>query len=171
MILADLRDSDHVFIDANIFIYHFGGRSLECKAFLERCARRELLGYTSTPVLAEVLHRRMVAEAIAKGLVTARTAVRKLGETPELVKQLTQYQEDVNKILQMNLTILHLTLDIVKGSAEVRKGDGLLTNDSFVVACMREQGLTKLATANGDFDRVGGIEVYKPTDLAGEDTP
>jgi len=171
MILADLRDSDHVFIDANIFIYHFGGRSLECKAFLERCARRELLGYTSTPVLAEVLHRRMVAEAIAKGLVTARTAVRKLGETPELVKQLTQYQEDVNKILQMNLTILHLTLDIVKGSAEVRKGDGLLTNDSFVVACMREQGLTKLATANGDFDRVGGIEVYKPTDLEGEETP
>jgi len=171
MILADLRDGDRVFIDANIFIYHFGGRSLECKAFLERCARRELSGYTSTPVLAEVLHRRMVAEAIAKGLVTARTAVRKLGETPELVKQLIQYQEDVSKISQMNLTTLNLTLEIVTASAEVRKGEGLLTNDSFVVACMREQGLTKLATANGDFARVGGIEVYKPTDLAGEDTP
>ena len=90
MILAELRDGDRVFIDANIFIYHFGGRSMEGKAFLERCARRELLGYTFTPVLAEVLHRHMVAEAIAKGLVTARTAVRKLGETPELVKQLTQ---------------------------------------------------------------------------------
>jgi predicted nucleic acid-binding protein len=171
MTLADLRDSDRVFIDANIFIYHFGGRSLECKAFLERCARRELLGYTSTPVLAEVLHRRMVAEAIAKGLVTAKTAVRKLRETPELVKQLVQYQEDVGKIPQMNLTILNLSLEIVEVSAEVRKGEGLLTNDSFVVAYMREQGLTKLATANGDFDRVSGIEVYKPTDLEGEDTP
>ena len=85
MILANLRDGDRMFIDTNIFIYHFGGRSVQCKAFLERCARRELLGYTSTPVLAEVLHRRMVAEAIAKGLVTARTAVRKFGETPELV--------------------------------------------------------------------------------------
>jgi predicted nucleic acid-binding protein len=171
MILADLQGGDRVFIDANIFIYHFGGRSLECKAFLERCARRELLGYTSTPVLAEVLHRRMVAEAIAKGLVTARTAVRKFRETPELVKQLIQYQEDVNKIPQMNLTILTLTLDLVKESAEVRKGEGLLTNDSFVLACMRAQGLTKLATANGDFDRVGSIEVYKPTDLEGENTP
>jgi predicted nucleic acid-binding protein len=171
MILDDLRDGDRVFIDANIFIYHFGGRSAQCKAFLERCARRELLGYTSTPVLAEVLHRRMVAEAIAKGLVTARTAVRKFGEIPELVKQLTQYQEDVNKIPQMNLTILNLTLEIVKASAEVRKDEGLLTNDSFVVAFMHEQGLTKLATANGDFDRVGGIEVHKPTDLEGEDTP
>ncbi len=76
---------------------NFGGRSLECQALLERYARRELLGYTSTPILAEVLHRRMVAEAIAKGLVTARTAVRKLTKTPEVVKQLTQYQDDVSK--------------------------------------------------------------------------
>ena len=65
MKLAEARDGDRVFIDANIFIYHFGGRSLECKKFLERCARRLLLGYTATPVIGEVLHRRMIAEAIA----------------------------------------------------------------------------------------------------------
>ena len=171
MTLADLRDGDRVFIDAIIFIYHFGGQSLECKALLERCAPRALLGYTSTPVLAEVLHRRMVAEAIAAGLVTARTAVRKLGETPEMVKQLTHYQDDVSKILHMHLTILPLTLDIVQASVEVRKREGLLTNDSFVMACMREQGLTQLATANGDFDQVGGIAIYKPTDLEAQDTP
>jgi predicted nucleic acid-binding protein len=171
MSLADVRDGDRVFIDANIFLYHFGGRSLECKALLERCARRALLGYTSTPILAEVLHRRMVAEAIAQGLVTARTAVRKLGETPEMVKQLTQYQADVSKIPHMHLTILPLTLDLVQTSAEVRTGEGLLTNDAFVIAFMREQGLTQLATANGDFDRVGGIAIYKPTDLARQDTP
>src|SRR5919198_5844537 len=58
MSLADLRDGDRAFIDANIFIYHFGGRSLECKTLLERCARRTLLVYPSTPVLADVLHRR-----------------------------------------------------------------------------------------------------------------
>jgi predicted nucleic acid-binding protein len=171
MSLADLRDGDRVFIDANIFIYHFGGRSLECKALLERCARRALLGYTSTPVLAEVLHRRMVAEAIATGLVTARTAVRKLGETLEMVKQLTQYQDDVSKISHMHLTILPRTLDIVQASAEVRKREGMLTNDSFVVTCMREQRLTQLATAYGDFDRVGGIAIYKAADLEGQDTP
>lgn len=113
----------------------------------------------------------MVAEAIAAGLVTARTAVRKLGETPEMVKQLTQYQDDVSKIFHMHLTILPLTLDIVQASVEVRKREGLLTNDSFVMACMREQGLTQLATANGDFDQVGSIAIYKPTDLEGQDTP
>ena len=171
MTLADLQDGERVFIDANIFIYHFGGRSLECTALLERCARRALFGYTSTPVLAEVLHRRMVAEAITTGLVTARTAVKKLGETPEMVKQLTRYQDDVSRIPHMHLTILPLTLSIVQASAEVRKREGLLTNDSFVVAFMREQGLIHLATANGDFDRVGGIEIYKPADLEGQNTP
>lgn len=79
MSLTDLRDGDRVFIDANIFIYHFGGRSLECKALLERCARHALLGYTSTPILAEVLRRRMVAEAIAVGFVTG---CQETGETP-----------------------------------------------------------------------------------------
>jgi predicted nucleic acid-binding protein len=171
MTLAELLDGDSVFVDANVFIYHFGGRSLECKTFLERCARRELLGYTSTPILAEVLHRLMIAEAIAKGLVTAKTAVRKLGETPELVKQLTQYQDDVDKIFQVNLTILALTPEIMRLSAEVRKTEGLLTNDSLAVTCMRAQGLTKVATANGDFDRVSGITVYKPADLEGGEKP
>lgn len=165
MTLAELRDGDSVFVDANIFIYHFGGRSLQCKAFLERCAGKELYGYTSTPVLAEVLHRLMVAEAIMKGLVTAKRAVRKLGESPDLVKQLTQYQEDVDKISQMNMTILPLTSAIVQTSAEVRKQEGLLTNDSLAVACMQTHGIRNLASANGDFDHVGGIEVYKPTDL------
>ena len=167
MSLADLRSGESVFIDANIFIYHFGGQSLECKVLLERRARRDLLGYSSTPVLAEVLHRRMVAEAIAQGLVTARTAVRKLGETPEMVRQLTRYQEDVSKIPHMHITILPLTLAIVHSSAEVRTVDGLLTNDSFVVAFMRSLALTRMATANGDFDRVVGMQIYKPTDLEG----
>lgn len=167
MTLAELLDGGSVLIDANIFIYHFGGRSPECKAFLERCARRELLGYTSTPILAEVLHRLMIAEAIAKGLVTAKTAVRKLGKSPELVKQLVRYQEDVDKIFQMNLIIIALTPEIVRLSAEVRKSEGLLTNDSLVVACMRVQELTKVATANGDFDKISGMTVYKPADLEG----
>ena len=170
MILADLQEDACVFIDANIFIYHFGGQSLECKVFLERCARRELSGYTATVILGEVLHRLMVAEAVAKGLVSGGRAVRKLGESPELVKQLTQYHDNMSNILQMNLTVLDLTTEVVRKSAEIRKEEGLLTNDSFVIAHMREQRLTKLATANGDFDRLGGIEVYKPADLEEDNT-
>jgi predicted nucleic acid-binding protein len=71
----------------------------------------------------------------------------------------------------MHLIILPLTLDIVQASAEVRESAGLLTNDSFVVACMRAQGLTHLAPANGDFDRVGSLAIYKPADLEGQVIP
>jgi len=165
MTLADIRDGESVLIDANIFIYHFGGRSAQCRAFLERCARRELLGYTSTPTLAEVLHRLMVAEAIQMGLVDPKTAVQKLKEKPDLVKRLTRYNEDVKQIGQMNLAILSLTRGVLARSEEIRILVGLLTNDSLLVVFMRDRRLTKLATADEVFDRVPGLEVYKPTDL------
>ena len=137
---------------------------------LERCARRDLVGYTATVNLAEVLHRLMIAEAVERGLVSRGKAVQKLGKNPELVKQLTQYHDDISKIFQMNLTVLDLTTEVVMKSEEIRREEGLLTNDSFVVAHMREQRFTKLATANGDFDRMGGIEVYKPADLEEDNT-
>lgn len=165
MRLADLRPGDAVFVDANIFIYHFGTRSLECRVFLERCAGRELRGHTATPTLAEVAHRRMLAEAIQAGIVTAKTAVRRLKERPDLVMRLTRYNQDMGKILEMNLTILSLTPEAFSGSAAERTSHGLLTNDSLVVALMRANGLTKLATADGDLERIPGLEVYKPGDL------
>jgi predicted nucleic acid-binding protein len=163
--LVDLRDGDSVFIDANIFIYHLGGRSAACKAFLERCARRELVGYTSTSILAEVLHRLMVAEAIQMGLVTSKTAVKQLKEDPDLVKRLSKYHDDVEKLTEINLVILGFTVEILMRSKEIRQREGLLTNDSLVVAFIFDQGLTKLATANGDFNRVAGLELHEPGDL------
>ena len=42
---------------------------------------------------------------------------------------------------------------------------GLLTNDSMVVSCMREYGLSLLATNDADFERVAGVTVFKPTEL------
>lgn len=165
MTLADLGAGDSIFIDANIFIYHFGGQSAECKTLLEHCARRELLGYTSTSILAEVLHRLMVAEAIQKRLVTSKSTVRKLKEKPELVKQLKRYNEDGKKIREMNLTILSLTPEILTQSEPVRKKEGLLTNDSLVVAFMRARGLTKLASTDSDFARIQDLELFKPTDI------
>jgi predicted nucleic acid-binding protein len=38
----------------------------------------------------------------------------------------------------------------------------LLTGDALVVAAMRQQGLTALASGDGDFDRVPGITRYAP---------
>ena len=46
MTLADLEEGSAVFIDADVFIYHFAGASGECRALLERCETREVHGST-----------------------------------------------------------------------------------------------------------------------------
>ena len=49
--------------------------------FLSRVARGEVRGVISTVVLAELIHRRMmIAEAVERGLVDVRNAVRRLKE-------------------------------------------------------------------------------------------
>ena len=39
MTFDDLHEGDRIFIDANIFVYHFGKLSEESKHLLLRCAR------------------------------------------------------------------------------------------------------------------------------------
>ena len=60
--LADIPSGSRVFIDSNIFIYHFLDLSEICTSFLERIGAHEIRGFTSEVVMAEVLHKLMVAE-------------------------------------------------------------------------------------------------------------
>ena len=54
-----LPSGTHIFIDANILIYHFTQVPLTaaCTAFLQRVETGDLHGVTSVVVLAEVAHR------------------------------------------------------------------------------------------------------------------
>jgi predicted nucleic acid-binding protein len=165
MTFKALRMGENNFIDANIFIYNFGGQSLECKELLLRCASAELAGYTLTSVLSEVLHRLMIAEAIQKGLITDKNPLRRLREKPEIIKKLTTYIQNVEKVAGMNIKIVSLTHDLIKKSAKIRQNEGLLTNDSIVVAAMKELGISNLATNDDDFDEIISLNIYKPTDL------
>lgn len=165
MIFKDLKKGDSIFIDANIFIYNFGAQSDECRKVLLRCARGELTGYTLTSVLSEVLHRLMIAEAIEKGYITDKNPVRRLRENPGIIKKLSTYIHDVERIKEMNINILTLTIDLLERSAKIRKSEGLLTNDSIIVAAIKDLGLSKLVTNDNDFDHIKWLRVYKPADL------
>lgn len=165
MSLAEIPDGESVFIDANIFVYHFTGQSRECCALLERCARAEILGYTSTSTLAEMIHRLMIAEAIQRGLVTREKAVPRLKERPNIVMQLTRYQVEFVASMKMNVRIMDLTTDILAASAAIRDRHGLLTNDSLVVAFMEAAGIRNLATSDSDFERVESVTFRRPTDI------
>ena len=63
-----------VFIDANIFYYHFvslPGLSTACKHFLHRVEQSEITGVTATAVLAEAQRKAM----LAGGLMPAETVL------------------------------------------------------------------------------------------------
>lgn len=71
----------------------------------------------------------------------------------------------MEKILEMNIKIIELTKELIRKSVKTREKEGLLTNDSILLATMKELGLLNLATNDDDFDRIKSIHIYKPSDM------
>jgi predicted nucleic acid-binding protein len=154
-----------VFLDAGVFIYHFCCESVQCRRLLERCERGDVLGVTSVIVVLEVTHRLMMAEAARSGGVSRGSVARKLRERPEVVRALGEYRRQVESIPRWGIQVLPVDLGRCLRAAEVRAETGLLSNDSVIVATMRDAGVTAIATGDRDFERVDGLQVYRPTDL------
>ena len=75
------------------------------------------------------------------------------------------YRRQVESIPQWGIQVLPVDLGRCLRAADVRAETGLLTSDSIIVATMRDAGLTAIAAADRDFERVEGLQVYRPTDL------
>lgn len=163
--ISDIPSGSDVFIDANILIYGLAGRSGECKDLLVRCSREELFGVCLFEVANEANHRFMLAEATFKGLIASEN-VRELRSKPNVVKGLTDYWHSSERILALNLLFIPLDEQILRTAFRERQAAGLLTTDSMIVSSMRLLGLSNLASADGDFDRVAGITVFGPSDLS-----
>ena len=88
MKLIEIKAGSEVFVDSNIFIYHFTGVSDECSDFLSRCEREELIGMTSVNVILEVLHRLMMVEAVSKNIVKPPNIVKKLNKSPQKIQDM-----------------------------------------------------------------------------------
>jgi predicted nucleic acid-binding protein len=166
MRLERIPSAAPVFLDANIFIYHFTGVSAQCTALLVRCEGGEVQGVTGAHVLAEVAHRLMTIEAVRKGLVKTGNVSGKLQAHPEVVRRLTDYQANLDTLLVIGLRVLTLSADDLVASGPIRRTTGLLTNDSLSVAILRRERIRALATAARGFGRVSDLRVYLPTDLS-----
>jgi len=163
--LSQIPSCSKVFVDANIFVYHFGGDgdiSDACTDFLLRVEEGDVEAFTSTIILPEILHRLMIVEAVEKYELPLRSIVRYLKEHPDIVMTLEKYSMAPEKIRQMNVTILTITLQDLLDSKGVRDSYGLLTNDSTSVSIMKRFGITDIATNDSDFERVNGLRVWKP---------
>jgi len=163
--IRDIPVRSDIFIDANVLIYGLAGQSTECRDLLTRCSREEVIGICLFEIVNEATHRFMLAEAKAKGLIASEN-VRELRGKPEVVKVLVDYWKNTERVLALNLLFIPLDEQLLRGAYAERQGAGLLTNDSMIVSSMRLLGVPNLASADGDFDRVAGITVLGPSDLA-----
>jgi len=162
--LNAVPDRSDVLIDANIFIYGLTAKSVECKTFLERCSREEVTGISIYECLHDATHKFMIGEGKQKGLFTGKGA-NYLSEHPEQVKLLTDYWANTLRLLALNILFLPMEEDVERAAHTERVNAGLLTNDSIIVAAMREYGITQIATNDRIFDTVMGISIFSPTDL------
>jgi predicted nucleic acid-binding protein len=162
--LSDLPPASRVFLDANIMIYGLIGASRDCRKLLDRCSLQELTGISLFETVNEATHKLMLGEAYARGYIRSEKAAL-LRRHFDAVSGLQTYWRDTERLLGLNLLFLPLDERILRAAHRERQAAGLLTNDSMIVACMRRYGIEALATSDRDFERVGGISVYRPADL------
>lgn len=162
--LAAIPSGSRVFIDANIFVYHFTSTPLTaaCTAFLKRVEVGELDGITSVITLAEVAHRLMILEAIRTHGLKPNVAVRKLKENPSLVQQLSDYRIATDMVSTFGVVVEVVTSTHLRTAQDFSATIGLLTNDSLTAAVMQSLSLTDLASNDADFSVVPGLTVWQP---------
>ncbi len=165
MNLDSIKTGTKVFIDANIFIYHFTGVSNECSNFLTRCEQSDINGITSINVLLEVLHRLMMVEAVRKKLVEPPNIINKLKKHPEKIKELNEYNINTQKIKDMGITVYPISYEMFIKSYPFRLKYGLMVNDSVILASMQEQGIKSLASNDEEFFKIEGLSVFNPEDV------
>jgi predicted nucleic acid-binding protein len=153
-----------------VLVFHFTGHpelGPPCRDFLERCASREIEGYTSVIAASETIHRVMVNETRANlGFATSLETVSYLKRHPEAVKGLRQHLAVASKVYHLGVKILPMSYKDLHRGNRVRQQYGLLTNDSLIVAVMQRHRLRHLATHDRDFARIPTLHVWRPTPLS-----
>lgn len=165
MKLANIAAGTTVFVDANILIFALTNHAVHaaaCDAFLDRAENQEIVVVTSTHVLAEVVHRMMTIEASDRFGWPVQGIANRLRRHPAEVQQLVRPRQALDEIAAARVTTLTNSSAHISLATDLSRQTGLLCGDALIVAVMRDQGLTQLASLDADFDRVPGLIRYSP---------
>src|SRR5260370_34653705 len=97
-----------IFVDANVLLYYFTVHpryGAACQKFLDRIANKGIAGFTSSSVLAEVVHRLMTIEACQRFTWPVKGIARRLRRHPAAGQQLARSRQAIDEI---NLIRLHV---------------------------------------------------------------
>jgi predicted nucleic acid-binding protein len=152
-------------IDTNIFLYHLAASSNDCRRLINRIGQGEISGYVTTSIIAELLHKRMVIEAVNTGLVSGSKPLEKLKRQPQLITKLSSYITETTQLLQLPLTMIEVTEEDISWSHTLRRAYGMLVIDSINLACAVRRGITDIATYDTDFLHIPNLNIWQPTDI------
>ncbi len=166
MFLLEIESGAKVFIDANIFVYHFSKGSefnKSCTDFLYRVETSQIHGFTSAGIIMEASHRLMMVEASSVLDVEIKNLPKYLKQHPDVVKQLTKHLTVPNKIAGLNIEIVQITQKVIDASQLNKTKYGFLSNDSLTLKIMEDMGLANIASNDSDFKRVDWLKLYLPS--------
>jgi predicted nucleic acid-binding protein len=175
--LNNVPGGTSIFVDTNIFHFHFQGKSLTCTNFIQRIQNREIEAYVNIQVLADLMHKLMFAEALAKGCTrsTNPQELKRYLKTMREARQalpLTDYEVQFALIASIGLHVLPVNEKLLADTRLEREQYYLMTGDSLHLGTMsrrlvnrRSVPLQNIATYDGDFAHIPGITLWKPMDI------
>lgn len=165
MNFTEIPNGESLFLDANTLVYHFCAHATlgsACRALVERIARREIGGFTSSHVLSNMAHRLMTIEACETFHWPYAGIAERLNRHHAEISQLTSFRQAVEAVPNVGIQVVPVGAQEVIEAADISRDIGLLSGDALVVAVMRHHALTSLASHDSDFDRVPGLTRYAP---------
>ncbi len=164
MKLSEYNEPDHIFIDANIFVYHLTGQQdygTICSDFLKRVELSEINGVTSVLIIDEAIYGILKITKI----VTIRNHLK---NDKKLCKRCYQ---DVEIFLDYIDALRAGGLELIDSInyrifrdllSSVQAGISGLPHDLIHINLCRDLKIDHIATQDGDFDNVLGLTVWKP---------
>src|SRR5438105_15084326 len=120
MTFPDVPAGSAVFLDANVFVYHFIPDPVfgpACRDLLDRVSSGGIAGFTSSDVLGDVAHRLMTYEAADTFGWSMTGIAYRLQQHPTELKALTRFRQAVEEIPTFGVQVLAVTMSHVLTAA------------------------------------------------------
>lgn len=168
--IRDIPPGTNVFVDTNIFYYHFSGQSPTCTAFLRRIAQGEVNAYVNTEVLSDLLHKLMLYEAHQKNIISSCSAVKmkqQLLIDRNTLSNMPDHQTLFETVLDIGVKVLKISKNMFIDTKRERIVHGLMTNDSIHLGTMiyHPTPIAHIATRDADFRHITEVTIWEPMDI------
>ncbi len=165
MNLSEIPKDTRIVLDTGIFLYAMQGLSAQSRFFLERCATDDVTGILTSPVLTDVMHGLMIAEAKDNGWIPSVHPLRDLKSQPKRIASLRRYESVVRDLMGMGLALEVVTREDFLTAMDVQQRSGFLMRDALLIAMCKRLGVHGIASPDPGFRKALGIDVYWPSDV------